>query len=94
MQSTNATPNKKSVRQPVGTNHFQFRDHQPLRGGCAVVGGGVCGNGGGVGSIGRFVKIDIGQVEQFTLRGMSLYFLGKSPRNEKSNPNMPRAAFV
>src|SRR4029077_3370708 len=39
-QTTNSTPRAMSVRQPVGTNHFQFRDHQFPRGACL-------GNGGG-----------------------------------------------
>jgi len=32
-------------RQPVGTNHFQFRDHQPRRAGLCD----GCGIGGGIG---------------------------------------------
>src|SRR5438105_9479343 len=51
MQTTKMTPSTMNVKQPVGTNHFQFRDHQPPRGGCGVNGGGVEGTGGGGGSM-------------------------------------------
>jgi hypothetical protein len=36
MKTANST---KMVRQPVGTNHFQLRDHHPRRTGGGVTGG-------------------------------------------------------
>jgi hypothetical protein len=51
MQATNSTAIAMSVKQPVGTNHFQFRCHQFPRGGC-----GIESEGGGdeLGSIAPF----------------------------------------
>src|SRR5438067_2328441 len=48
-----AASSTKGVRQqPVGTNHFQFRLHQPGRaGGCGTGVNGGGGGGGGVDSI-------------------------------------------
>ncbi len=40
MTATKAAPSKTKVRQPVGTNHFQLRLHQP---GCGADGGGEVG---------------------------------------------------
>jgi hypothetical protein len=54
MQTTKMAPIAINVRQPVGTNHFQFRDHQFFRGGCEGNGDGVEGMGGGVDSIASF----------------------------------------
>src|SRR5437016_11300916 len=51
MQTTNSTASAMRVRQPVGTNHFQFRCHQFRRGGCDVSGG-----GGGVGELGSIAS--------------------------------------
>jgi hypothetical protein len=56
------------VKQPVGTNHFQFRDHQFLRSGWDAEGDGVeGGTGGGVDSIASFLASDGIKVEQFIL---------------------------
>src|SRR3954464_14029132 len=52
MNTIAATPAKARaimVRQPVGTNHFQLRAHQPRRGGAAGTDG-IGGGGGGDGS--------------------------------------------
>jgi hypothetical protein len=48
MAATKTTAPTKSVRQPVGTNHFQFRCHQLRRAG-GVGGGGVEGDEGEIG---------------------------------------------
>jgi hypothetical protein len=62
MQAINAANRKSIVKQPVGTNHFQLRDHQPRRDGVGGagdgdgvgVGGTDGGTGGGVDSISAF----------------------------------------
>src|SRR5262245_40251109 len=55
-QNTNTTARMIRVKHPVGTNHFQFRDHQPPCGGCGGESDGVDGTGGGVDSIGPFCR--------------------------------------
>jgi hypothetical protein len=66
----NAAKSTSIVRQPVGTNHFQFRAHQPRRGGCDAVGGtglngGGGGGGGGVVSINALFYVKPSKVEHF-----------------------------
>jgi hypothetical protein len=54
--------------QPVGTSHFQFRDHQFFRSGWGAEGGGVeDGTGGGVDSMESFLASEGIKVEQFFL---------------------------
>src|SRR5256885_5202486 len=57
IHATNSTVIAMSVRQPVGTNHFQFRCHQFLRGGCGVNGGGCDGGVGSIASLSPSTKL-------------------------------------
>jgi hypothetical protein len=68
MPQMNATKSTSIIRQPVGTNHFQFRAHQPRRcgwgtgGGTGLDGG---GDGGGVVSINALFYVKPSKVEHF-----------------------------
>jgi hypothetical protein len=74
MQTTNRTASAVKVRQPVGTSHFQFRDHQFL-----VGSGGIDGSGG-VGSMKSFCPP--AKSKSSNLHCLyALDFLGKSLRN-------------
>ena len=94
MQTTKTAPIAINVRQPVGTNHFQFRDHQPFRGGCDGNGDGREGTGGGVGSIASLCRPTKSKSSNLLLRFALFNFLGKSPRKAEMNPNTASTAPV
>src|SRR5437867_2919468 len=66
MQTTNSTAIAMKVRQPVGTNHFQFRDHQFRRGGCGIEGKGGGGVAGELDSIASFSRSTKSKSRNFT----------------------------